>query len=129
MLPLVYSRRRPALSHGEREERAMMALESVGLADRADHEPNELSGGQRQRVEMASELVNDPVVIMVDEPTGNLDTRTGNEIMELMHDLHRHGSTIILVTHEHDIAVQTERTITLVDGKIATDGATSGGIR
>jgi putative ABC transport system ATP-binding protein len=129
MLPLVYRRNGRALSAAEREEHAMAALESVGLADRADHEPNELSGGQRQRVAIARALVNDPVLIMADEPTGNLDTRTGQEIMEVLHELHRRGRTIVLVTHEHDIAVQTERTITLVDGRVASDGTTAGAIR
>jgi len=126
MLPMVYRRNGQALSAAEREAQAMEALESVGLVDRANHEPNELSGGQRQRVAIARALVNDPVLIMADEPTGNLDTRTGDEIMELLHDLHRRGRTIILVTHEHDIAARTDRIITLIDGKIASDGATSG---
>lgn len=121
MLPLVY-RRKVQLTQAEREERAMAALEAVGLADRAHHEPAELSGGQRQRVAIARALVNDPVLIMADEPTGNLDTRTGDEIMALLHDLHGRGRTILMVTHESHIAEQTERRIMLVDGKIATDG-------
>jgi putative ABC transport system ATP-binding protein len=127
MLPLVYKRNGQALSNAEREERAMAALEAVGLVDRAGHEPNELSGGQRQRVAIARALVNDPALIMADEPTGNLDSRTGNEIMEVLHHLHRRGRTIILVTHEHDIAARTERIITLVDGRVASDGVESGG--
>jgi putative ABC transport system ATP-binding protein len=122
MLPLVYKR---GNGHGatpaERQERAIAALEAVGLADRANHLPNELSGGQRQRVAIARALVNDPVLIMADEPTGNLDTHTGDEIMRLLHDLHGRGSTIVMVTHEPDIAAQTQRTITLVDGKPAHD--------
>ena len=100
----------------------MAALEAVGLAERAHHEPNEMSGGQRQRVAIARALVNDPVLIMADEPTGNLDTRTGKEIMGLLHDLHGRGRTIVMVTHEPHIARQTERTITLVDGEIRADG-------
>ncbi len=100
----------------------MTALESVGLADRAYHQPNELSGGQRQRVAIARALVNDPVFIMADEPTGNLDSKTGEDIMRLLLNLHQQGSTIIMVTHEQYIAVQTERTITLVDGKVASNG-------
>ena len=122
MLPLVYQRQN-RLSQADRLDRALAALEAVGLADRASHEPNELSGGQRQRVAIARALVNDPLLIMADEPTGNLDTRTGDEIMGLLHELHRRGRTILMVTHEQYIARQTERIITLVDGKVATDAA------
>jgi putative ABC transport system ATP-binding protein len=121
MLPLVYKRPNP-LSPKEREERAMAALDSVGLADRAHHEPNEMSGGQRQRVAIARALVNDPVLLMADEPTGNLDSKTGLEIMELFHNLHSRGRTIVMVTHEPEIAAQTERTIMLHDGKVSADG-------
>ena len=121
MLPLVY-RRKGQLTQAERQEKAMQALEAVGLADRAHHEPAELSGGQRQRVAIARALVNDPVLIMADEPTGNLDTRTGDEIMALLHDLHGRGRTILMVTHEAHIAAQTERRILLVDGKIEAHG-------
>jgi putative ABC transport system ATP-binding protein len=121
MLPLVY-RRGSQLSEKEREEKAMAALEAVGLGSRAGHDPNEMSGGQRQRVAIARALVNDPVLVMADEPTGNLDTKTGDEIMQLMHDLHGRGRTIVMVTHEPEIAEQTQRTITLVDGLIAKDG-------
>lgn len=120
MLPLVYQRHNP-LSEAERQAKAMVALEAVGLKDRANHEPNELSGGQRQRVAIARALVNDPVLIMADEPTGNLDSRTGQEIMGLLHDLHDRGRTILMVTHEADIAAHTGRTITLVDGKVESD--------
>jgi putative ABC transport system ATP-binding protein len=121
MLPLVY-KRQETLTPKEREEKAMAALESVGLADRAHHEPNEMSGGQRQRVAVARALVNDPVLLMADEPTGNLDSKTGLEIMELFHELHSRGRTIVMVTHESEIADETERTITLYDGKISSDG-------
>ena len=121
MLPLVYKRSTNggSLSQGERKEQAMTALEAVGLADRAHHEPMELSGGQRQRVAIARALVNDPALILADEPTGNLDTQTGEEIMVLMHELHARGRTIVMVTHEEYIARQTGRTIMLKDGKIA----------
>jgi putative ABC transport system ATP-binding protein len=120
MLPLVYKRATNggALSQGERQGQAMAALEAVGLADRAHHEPMELSGGQRQRVAIARALVNDPSLILADEPTGNLDTETGEEIMVLLHQLHARGRTIVMVTHERYIARQTERTILLRDGKI-----------
>jgi len=119
MLPLVY-KRQDKLAQKEREELAMNALEAVGLADRAHHEPMELSGGQRQRVAIARALVNDPVLILADEPTGNLDTRTGEEIMSFLLELHKRGRTIVMVTHEAYIAQQTERTIVLRDGKIDT---------
>ncbi len=122
MLPLVY-KRESNISNTDRKEKAMSALEAVGLADRAHHEPSELSGGQRQRVAIARALVNDPVLIMADEPTGNLDTKTGGEIMAILHELHGRGGTILMVTHEPDIAEQTERKIVLVDGRIGTDMA------
>jgi putative ABC transport system ATP-binding protein len=122
MLPLVY-KRQDKLSPKEREAIAMEALEAVGLSDRAHHEPNELSGGQKQRVAIARALVNDPALLLADEPTGNLDSKTGHEIMEIFQDLHRRGRTIVVVTHEDDIAAQTERTILLLDGKIESDKA------
>ena len=122
MLPLVY-RRSGKLSPKEREERAMGALEAVGLADRAHHEPTELSGGQSQRVAIARALVNDPALLMADEPTGNLDTKTSREIMAVLHELHNRGRTIVMVTHEPDLAAETERTIALLDGRVETDGA------
>jgi len=121
MLPLLYQRN-SSLSQAEREEKAMAALEAVGLADRAHHEPMELSGGQQQRVAVARALINDPVLILADEPTGNLDTKTGAEILALLHDLHSRGRTLAIVTHEQEIAEQTQRTIILRDGKIAVDG-------
>ncbi len=128
MLPLVY-RRNGKLSPKERKARAVAVLEAVGLGDRIHHDPNELSGGQRQRVAIARALVNDPVLIMADEPTGNLDTKTGEEIMVLLHELHARGRTIVMVTHESYIANQTERTIVLVDGKVVPDGVMPGGMQ
>lgn len=121
MLPLIYQRP-GSFSIEEREAKAVAALEAVGLGDRADHDPNELSGGQRQRVAIARALVNDPVLIMADEPTGNLDTRTGQEIMTLLQNLHNRGRTVVMVTHEPHIAEKTQRTITLVDGQVHQEG-------
>jgi putative ABC transport system ATP-binding protein len=120
MLPLVY-KRQDKLDPDAREETAMNALKSVGLAERAEHEPNELSGGQKQRVAIARALVNDPALLLADEPTGNLDTKTGDEIMGILKDLHQRGRTIVVVTHEENIAAQTERIILLLDGKIESD--------
>ena len=116
-LPLVYA----GVDSDEREERAMYFLEQVGLADRADHQPNELSGGQRQRVAIARALVNDPQIIMADEPTGNLDTKSTKEIMEIFEKMHDMGRTIILVTHEPDIAVCASRQLLVRDGVITRD--------
>src|SRR5207247_4873785 len=105
----------------ERSERAKMALAMVELSDRTHHKPNELSGGQRQRVAIARALVNHPSIILADEPTGNLDSQTGLEIMRLFDKLHSEGNTIILVTHERDIAEYAHRVISIRDGKIAAD--------
>ena len=116
-LPLVYAGIPPDL----RKERAVAALSQVGLADRMDHRPNELSGGQRQRVAIARALVTQPSIILADEPTGNLDSRTGEEIMLVFHALWERGNTIILVTHEEDIARHAHRIVRIRDGLIASD--------
>ena len=120
-LPLIYS----GMPRRERRQRALRALENVGLGDRVDHKPNELSGGQRQRVAVARALVNDPSIILADEPTGNLDTRTGEEIMRLFELLYRRGNTILLVTHEEEIARHARRIIRLRDGLIESDVSVS----
>ena len=119
-LPLIYAGMDPEA----REERATQALTDVGLGDRIQHKPNELSGGQRQRVAIARALVNNPSIILADEPTGNLDSKTGEEIMVLLEDLYQRGHTIILVTHERDIAVHARRTIHLRDGVVESDEQT-----
>jgi len=116
-LPLVYS----GLARRERRERAEKALDSVGLGTRKHHRPNEMSGGQRQRVAIARALVNAPSILLADEPTGNLDSKTGEEILALMDDLHRKGNTIILVTHEDELAQHAARVVRLRDGKIVSD--------
>jgi putative ABC transport system ATP-binding protein len=116
-LPLVYA----GLSKSERTERAFQTLKSVGLGDRVHHKPNELSGGQRQRVAIARALVNDPSIILADEPTGNLDSKTSYDIMELFHELHQKGNTIIMVTHEDDIAHYAHRVVRLRDGLVESD--------
>jgi putative ABC transport system ATP-binding protein len=119
-LPMVYA----GASSKERRERAESALRQVGLGDRMHHRPNELSGGQRQRVAIARALVNKPSIILADEPTGNLDSATSVEIMALFETLHQQGQTIILVTHEPDIAAHAKRQIVLRDGKVASDAST-----
>ncbi|MFT6844003.1 MAG: putative ABC transport system ATP-binding protein [Flavobacteriales bacterium] len=116
-LPLVYA----GMPKKERDERAKEVLEQVGLGDRMDHKPNELSGGQRQRVAVARALVNKPSIILADEPTGNLDSKTSNEIMNLFGEIHANGNTVILVTHEEDIAKHAHRIIRLRDGLVETD--------
>ena len=116
-LPLIYA----GYGKYEREEKALQTLESVGLADRAHHKPNELSGGQRQRVAIARALVNDPSIILADEPTGNLDSRTSYDIMDLFRELHEAGNTIIMVTHEDDIAHYSHRIVRLRDGLVESD--------
>jgi putative ABC transport system ATP-binding protein len=114
-LPMLYG------GSSEANARARVALEKVGLGDRTHHEPNQLSGGQRQRVAVARSIVNDPAIILADEPTGNLDSKTGREIMGLFHALHEEGRTIIMVTHEPEIARECQRTIQIRDGKIVED--------
>jgi putative ABC transport system ATP-binding protein len=116
-LPLIYN----GTPAEERVQKATVALERVDLGDRMNHKPNELSGGQRQRVAIARALVNDPSIVLADEPTGNLDSKTGEEIMALFENLYRQGNTIILVTHEMDIAQHAHRVIFIRDGKIASD--------
>jgi len=116
-VPLIYAN----ISRSERVEKAKKALDDVGLNDRMHHKPNELSGGQRQRVAIARALVNDPSILLADEPTGNLDSKSGVEIMKLLDNLHDDGNTIILVTHEEYIADHADRTIHLFDGKIIED--------
>ena len=116
-LPLVYS----GLNRVQRTEKAMHVLNSVGLADRVHHRPNELSGGQRQGVAVARALVNDPSIILADEPTGNLDSKTSYEIIGLFEEIHTAGNTIVLVTHEPDIAEYAHRIVRLIDGMIASD--------
>ena len=116
-IPLVYAN----IRKDKRMEMAHKALENVGLGDRMHHKPNELSGGQRQRVAIARALVNSPSIILADEPTGNLDSKSGHEIMGILDELHAKGNTIILVTHEDDIAKHAKRTIRLFDGKITED--------
>ena len=116
-IPLIYAN----IRKDKRTEMASNALESVGLSDRSHHRPNELSGGQRQRVAIARALVNNPSIILADEPTGNLDSKSGQEIMNILDELHNRGNTIILVTHEDQIAQHAHRVIHLLDGKITED--------
>jgi len=116
-LPLVYA----GVSKKERSEKAAKALASVSLGDRMEHKPNELSGGQRQRVAIARALVNQPAIILADEPTGNLDTKTSHEIMDLLEEIHQKGNTVIIVTHEEDIAKRAKRIVRLRDGIIESD--------
>ena len=116
-LPLIYA----GYSKADRTEKAMLALKNVGLENRAGHRPNELSGGQRQRVAVARALVNDPSILLADEPTGNLDSKTSYEIMDLFDQIHQKGNTVIMVTHEEDIAEYAHRIVRLRDGLVETD--------
>ena len=117
ILPLIYG----GVPKHERKVRGLKVLDKVGLADRVTHKPNELSGGQRQRVAVARALVNNPSIILADEPTGNLDSKTSVDIMQLIGDIHEQGNTIIVVTHEEDIAKRAQRIIRLLDGHIESD--------
>ncbi|WP_299578112.1 ABC transporter ATP-binding protein [uncultured Sunxiuqinia sp.] len=117
MLPLIYS----GVKKQERQERGTKILTDVGLADRIEHKPNELSGGQRQRVAVARALINKPAILLADEPTGNLDSKISEEIMQLFADIHQKGNTLIVVTHEEDIALHAHRIIRLKDGQIESD--------
>ena len=117
MLPLIYA----GYGKARRLEKATSVIEEVKLTDRMTHKPNELSGGQRQRVAIARALVNNPAIILADEPTGNLDSKTSIEILGLLEEIHRKGNTVIIVTHEEDIALHTHRIIRLIDGKISSD--------
>ena len=119
-LPLLYNHTNPNASQNREQgdEKAAELLELVGLKDRMDHQPHELSGGQQQRVAIARALINDPVMVIADEPTGNLDSHSGTEIMSLLHKLHDQGTTIVMVTHDPTIATHTQRTIHLIDGLV-----------
>jgi putative ABC transport system ATP-binding protein len=122
MLPLLYRRNGPGKLRGAQQvERAQAALEAVGLADRMHHQPQELSGGQQQRVAIARALVNDPLILLADEPTGNLDTTSGEEILGVLHELHQRGRTIMMVTHDPEIAAGAKRMILMRDGLIESD--------
>jgi putative ABC transport system ATP-binding protein len=116
-LPLIYQ----GIGTKERHQRAVLALESVGLGDRVHHKPTELSGGQQQRVAIARALVSDPPLILADEPTGNLDSKSGMEIIKVMHELHNKGNTIVLITHDNNIAMQAHRVVQIQDGEIVED--------
>jgi len=116
MMPLLYNSH-PPLTNEECHERAVAALESVGLGDRVHHRPNELSGGQQQRVAIARALVNNPSIVLADEPTGNLDTRSSGEIIDILHQLHGQGATIVMITHEPENGAHAERVITIRDGQ------------
>ena len=121
-LPLIYQ----GVGMGQRAERAMESLERVGMADRADHKPSEMSGGQQQRVAIARAIAARPPIIMADEPTGALDSKTGRQVLEILHSLHEDGSTIILITHDNGIAATAERVVRISDGHIIYDGDREG---
>ena len=121
MLPMLYNMEED-ISDDETERRAIASLQAVGLGDRLHHHPNQLSGGQQQRVAIARALVNNPPLILADEPTGNLDSRSSVEIMDILHNLHRNGATIVMVTHEPDIAEHAGRVVCVKDGMILSDG-------
>jgi putative ABC transport system ATP-binding protein len=125
MLPLIYA----GMAKDERIKRGKEVMENVGLTDRMNHRPNELSGGQRQRVAVARALINNPSIILADEPTGNLDSKTSVEIMKLFNQIHKNGNTIILVTHEEDIAKNAHRIIRLMDGNIESDKMNTGTLK
>ena len=116
-LPMVYA----GVSKSERTKRATAVLENVGLSDRMEHKPNQLSGGQRQRVAIGRALINKPSIILADEPTGNLDSKTSLEILRLFEDIHKAGNTVIMVTHEEDVAARAKRIIRLIDGMVSSD--------
>ncbi len=118
-LPLIYQR----IHLNDRKEKAQCALDRVGLSDRSNHKPSELSGGQQQRVAIARALATDPAILLADEPTGNLDSKTGDDIMALFHELHRAGDTIVLITHNEEIAKQAQRRIRIMDGRVTEVGA------
>ncbi len=126
MLPLLYNTE-VRFSDEERHEKAVAALEAVGLGSRLHHRPNEMSGGQQQRVAIARALINEPAMILADEPTGNLDTKSSVEVMGLLHSLHSSGATIVMVTHEPDIAMQAERVVCVRDGTVVSDGRDGAG--
>jgi putative ABC transport system ATP-binding protein len=127
MVPLLYNGSRQK-TDAQRQRRAIQVLEAVGLGDRTHHRPNELSGGQQQRVAIARALVNEPSILLADEPTGNLDTRSGEEIMALLDELHQDGATIVMVTHELNIAEHAQRVIYLLDGQIVSDRLHASGL-
>lgn len=119
-LPMIYQ----GIGGGERKRKALSALESVGLGARSHHRPNELSGGQQQRVAIARALVTEPPLILADEPTGNLDSRSGKDVLELLKELHRNGNTIVLITHDNNVAMQAPRQVRIMDGQIVEDTRT-----
>jgi putative ABC transport system ATP-binding protein len=123
MLPLLYSRQKQ-WNASERDKLARQALEAVGLGDRTDHRPNEMSGGEQQRVAIARALVNEPLMILADEPTGNLDTSSSQEIVDILLGLHQRGRTIVMITHEQDLGAQAQRIVNLLDGRVVYGGET-----